>query len=191
MEFLVVCIFTAVTVQGVSVQRGLCPGGTLPGGGSYQGCLCPEGSLSRRSLSRGVSVQGGLCPGGLCPEGSLSGGSLSGGISVWGFSVQKTLSRGVSVQGVSVKGKGYLSRGGILCPGEGFCVQGGLCLVGFCQGDLHTLKSGRYASYSKAFLLYSYLLHTIQADHSHDSAKNAMHNRPVLKPVQLFVCMTF
>ena len=29
-----------------------------------QGDLCPVGSLSRGSLSMGVSVQGGLCPGG-------------------------------------------------------------------------------------------------------------------------------
>ena len=33
---------------------------------SVQGSLCPGGSLSRGSLSRGVSVQGDLCPGGLC-----------------------------------------------------------------------------------------------------------------------------
>ena len=40
-----------------------------------QGDLCPGGSLSRGSLSKGVSVQGGLCPvGGLCP----GGGSLLG-----------------------------------------------------------------------------------------------------------------
>ena len=47
--------------MGVSVQGSL-------SGGLYQGrfCLgdfCPRGSLSRRSLSKGVSVQGGLCPG--------------------------------------------------------------------------------------------------------------------------------
>ena len=39
--------------SGVSVQGGLCPEGSLPGG-----------SLSGRSLSMGVSVQGGPCPGG-------------------------------------------------------------------------------------------------------------------------------
>ena len=35
-----------VSVKGISVQWGLCPGG-----------LCPVGSLSRGSLSRGVSVR--------------------------------------------------------------------------------------------------------------------------------------
>ena len=68
------------SVQGVSVQ-----------GGSLSGSLCPEGPLSRGSLSRGgsltggVSVHGSLCPleslsGGVCPRGNLClGGSLSRG----------------------------------------------------------------------------------------------------------------
>ena len=69
-------LFRGVCVQGVFVQGGLCLGGGL----------CPGESLSRRSLSRGVSVsvevsvQGSLYPGGLCQGGSLSRwGSLSGG----------------------------------------------------------------------------------------------------------------
>ena len=75
-----------VSVQGVSVKRGLCPGRLCPR------VLCPGGwSLLRVSLSRGVSVQGGLCPGGsvsgslfvqrgsLSPGLSLSRGSLLGG----------------------------------------------------------------------------------------------------------------
>ena len=47
--------------------------------------LCPGGSLSRGSPSRGVSVQGGLCPGGSLSRGGClrPGGSLSNGFSVW------------------------------------------------------------------------------------------------------------
>ena len=61
-----VILFTGVVSfqGGLSVQWGLCPVGSLSGG------LCPGwvsvwGSLSRGSLSRGVSVQEG---GGLCQE---------------------------------------------------------------------------------------------------------------------------
>ena len=43
------------SVQWVSVQGGLCPGGLCPGV-SVQWGLCPRGSLSRGSLSSGVSV---------------------------------------------------------------------------------------------------------------------------------------
>ena len=86
----------------ITVQGGLCPGD-----------LCPVGSLSRRSLSRGISVQGslsrGLCPGvvsvqrvsvqgslfrGLCPGGSLSRSSLCPGV----VSVQGSLSWGCLCQ---------------------------------------------------------------------------------------------
>ena len=90
-----------VSVQGVSVQGDLCPGG---------------------SLSREVSVQGSLCPGGsLSGEESLSRGSLSGGgISVQGVPVQgRSLSRVVSVQ----RARGLCPRR-VLCPG-GLC-QGDL-----------------------------------------------------------------
>ena len=47
---------------------GLCPGRDLSRGVSVQRCLCPEGSLSRDPCPGGESVSGGLCPGG-----SLSG----------------------------------------------------------------------------------------------------------------------
>ena len=59
-------------------------------GVSIQGSLS-RGSLSRRvSVEEGVSVQGGLCPGGLCPgvsvqEGLCPEGSLSGGVCLGGF----------------------------------------------------------------------------------------------------------
>ena len=108
------------------------------------------------SLSRGVSVQGDLCPGGLCPEGL-------GGVSIWG-----SLCRRVSVQRGLCPGD--LCLGG-LCPG-GLC-PGGLCLGGLCSGGSlsgrslsrglsvretsYTVKSGRYASYWNAFLLYKWL----------------------------------
>ena len=82
-------------------------------------------SLSRGSLSSGVSVQRGLCPRCLCPEGSLS--------------------RGVSVQGVG----GSLSRGSV---SSGVCVQWGLCpggslSRGLCPGVLYPVMSRWYASY--------------------------------------------
>ena len=96
------------TARSLPYGTGLCPrGGLCPGEVSVQGR-----SLSRGSLSSGVSVQGGLCPGevsvrgisvqwGLCP-----GGSLSSGVSVRGISVQWGLCQGeVPVQGgVSVQG---------------------------------------------------------------------------------------
>ena len=59
-----VILFTSIGVyvqEGVSVQGGLCPGG---------------------SLSRGVSVHAGICPGGLCRKGSLSRETPSYG-NVW------------------------------------------------------------------------------------------------------------
>ena len=85
--------------QGVSVQGGLCPGG-------------PGGSLSRGSLSRGVSLQGslssgeslsggGLCPvgGSLCPGGpSVYGDLCVGGLWPGGSVRGWSLSRGVSVR---------------------------------------------------------------------------------------------
>ena len=56
---------------------GFCPGGSLSGGGgisvSVQGGICLGGSLSR-----GVSVQGGLCPVSLCPGGLCPGGLCQG-----------------------------------------------------------------------------------------------------------------
>ena len=69
---------TGHITEGVPVQRGLYPGGSLSRGVSVHG----------GSLSRGISVQrGSLSRGGLFPEGSLSrrdlfpeGGSLSGGL---------------------------------------------------------------------------------------------------------------
>ena len=61
-------------------QGDLCLGvftwGSLSGGVSFQGDLCPGG------LCLGVSVWGGLCLGGICPGMSLSIGSLSRGVSV-------------------------------------------------------------------------------------------------------------
>ena len=70
-----------VSIQGVSVQEGLCPGvGLCPEGSLY------GGSLYGGSLSRGVSIQGGLCPGG-----SLSRGVW--GVCLWGllgFSLTET-----------------------------------------------------------------------------------------------------
>ena len=56
--------------MGVSVQGGLCPGGSLSGG-----------------LSRGVSVWRDLCPGGSLSRGLCPVGSLSIGVTVWGVSV--------------------------------------------------------------------------------------------------------
>ena len=80
-----------VSIQGVSVQGGLCPGMSL-----FRGSLSREGSLSK-----GVSVQGGLCPGrgSLSREGvSVQGGGLCPG--------RGSLSRGVSVQGGLYPGRG-------------------------------------------------------------------------------------
>ena len=108
-----------------------------------------QGSLSRGSQSRVVSVWGSLCPGvlchrslsrgGLCPGRSLSRGSLPRGVSVQGGlcpggSLSRgSLSRGISVQGglcagVSLSGES-LSRG--LCPG-GLCPGGSLSGGSFC-----------------------------------------------------------
>ena len=103
------------------------------------------GSLSRGSLSKGVSVHWCLCLGV-----SVQGVSV-GEVSVHGVSVQGglcaggSLSIGVSVQGVSVWGSlsGGLCLGGLcpwgLCPG-GLCpggsVHGGLCpLVSLSRGS--------------------------------------------------------
>ena len=87
--------------RGVSVQGDHCPGSSLSRGVSVWG-LCPEGSMSRVSLSGGL-CPGGLCPGGLClgfsvQEGFLSKG-LSPGVSVWG-----SLCPGVSVWGSLPRG---------------------------------------------------------------------------------------
>ena len=97
----------AVSVQGISVQGGLCLGvsvqlGLCPGGAFCPGAFCPGGSLSRGSsvwrLSVwGVSVQGALCPGDLCPEGSLSRGASVWRVSVGGLGPGGSLSRGVSL----------------------------------------------------------------------------------------------
>ena len=68
-----------VSVQGVSVHGGLCPGGLFLEV-SVQGGHCPGGSVWEVSVQgglcpRGLSRKGGLCPGGgLCPRGYLSGG---------------------------------------------------------------------------------------------------------------------
>ena len=95
-----------------SVHRGLCLSMHLPVQVvSVQGGLCPGGSLLRGSLSRG-SLSGGLCPevsvqGGFRPEGVIvHRGSLSRGVSVYGGGdpVWESLSGGVSAQGVSVWG---------------------------------------------------------------------------------------
>ena len=91
------------------VCQSFCSGGSLsqhapqvtwPGEGvSVQGGLCLGGSLSRGLCPGGLCL-GGLCPGGLCPQGWVSvhrGGSLStwgGSLSTWGGS----LSEGVSVR---------------------------------------------------------------------------------------------
>ena len=149
---------SGVSVQGVSVQVGFLSRG-----------VCLGGSLSRVSLCGGVSVQGwGLCPGvGSLSKGSLSGRSLSrGGVPVQGWSLCPgvgSLSRGrVSVQGWDLcPGLGSLSRAGVsvqggLCPGGSLSreisVQGGICPGGSLSGSPRTLTSGRYASYSSAFL---------------------------------------
>ena len=97
------------------------------------GSLCPGVSLSRESLTGGVST-----PGDLCLEVSVQGGSLSRGVSVQGeYLVQGSLCPGRS-GGVSVwvlLSGGSLSKGGLCprgvsCPGESLSRQvwGGGCL---------------------------------------------------------------
>ena len=115
-----------------SLEVGLCPWFHVPclsKGFSVQGDLCPgvavqeSGSLSRESLSRGLSpgegslfrgrgpcpmslsFYQGVSPGGLCP------GKLCAGVFVQGVSVQESLSKGLR--------KGGLYPGG-LCP-EDLC----------------------------------------------------------------------
>ena len=61
-----------VSIQGVSVQEGLCPDRSLSRGVFVQGGLCPGG------------LCGCLCPGGLCPEAFCLGGLCSRGVSVQG-----------------------------------------------------------------------------------------------------------
>ena len=69
-----------VSVQGEgSLSGGLCPGGSLsrglyPRGVSVQGVSIQGGLCPRGSLSKGVSVQGGLCSRGV---------SVQGGVFVW------------------------------------------------------------------------------------------------------------
>ena len=90
-----------VSVQGVSVQGGLCPGRSP----SREG-LCPVGICSGVSV-QGVSVQGDLCPEGFSVQrGSLSraGGLCSGGSLFRG---------GLCPEGVSLQGRGSLSRGSL------------------------------------------------------------------------------
>ena len=92
-----------VSVKGVSVQGGVCPGvrGRCPGRSLSRGISFKQVSVQGVSV-QGVSVQGGLCPGGLCPGGSLSRGLCPGDeVSL----SRESLSRGmgVSVQGVSVR----------------------------------------------------------------------------------------
>ena len=70
-----VCLSTGggflVSVQGISVQAGLCLGGLCPGG-LYPGGLSVQW----------ISIQGRSLSGGSLSGRSLSGGSLSGGVSV-------------------------------------------------------------------------------------------------------------
>ena len=68
-----------ISVQGVSVLSGLCPG-VCVWGGSVQEVSVQRGSLSRGDLCpEGVSVQRDLCPGDLCPEWvSIQGVSFQG-----------------------------------------------------------------------------------------------------------------
>ena len=81
----------------------------------------------------------------------------------WGkviFSQASVCARG----GVFVQGEGVYVQWGGLCPVggslsrgvsvQGVSVQEGLCPGGLCQGDPRTVKSGRYASYWNAFLLF-------------------------------------
>ena len=100
----------------VSVQEGLCPGGSLSRRVSVQGSLSRGCFCLGVSVWGGVSVRGGSLSRGLCPRGSVSrgglcpgGGSLSGWwVTVWG---------GHCLGGHCLGG---------LCPGD-------LCLGGLCR----------------------------------------------------------
>ena len=134
----------------VSVQVGLCPGSV-----SVQGGLCLEGSLSRVSMSREVSVQwellcpGDLCLGGLCPGRVSVFGSLSG--------------EGLCL-GSLCPGDGPRS-GGNLCPGslaggisvQGVSVQGGLCPGGLCLG-VSVTETPCYGNVRAVGILLEYIL---------------------------------
>ena len=107
-------------------------------------------SVHRGSLSGGGEV----CPGGLCLGGSPAGGRVS---------VQGGLCPGV----VSAQGGGSVCPGGLclggLCPEgslpRGISVQGGR---GSVQEDpTRMVKSGRYASYWNAFLLFYHIFITL------------------------------
>ena len=132
--------------QGVSVQGGLCPRGSLSRG------LCLGWSLSRGSL-------GSLCSGGLC-----LGRSLSREVSVWGVSVQEggPLSRGISVQGglclkEGLCPGGYLSRGGSMSRGGS--VSGGFLSRGvsvWVVSVRDTTQTRDLTLYSNAWQYVSY-----------------------------------
>ena len=87
------CLSRGISVRGISVQ-GVSVHRSLSRGISVQGGLCPGGSLSK-----GVSVQGVYIQRGLCPRGSLSKGffvqvgSLSRGSLLWALCLGESLSR--------------------------------------------------------------------------------------------------
>ena len=112
-------------------QTFVCPGGSLSGMSLSRG-FCLGESLSRGSLSRGLCPVS-LCPGGLCPGGLCLGGLCPEGVSVR-RSLPGDLCRGVSVSGVSLRGlcpRGSLSRD--LCPG-------GLCHVDSPYGYVRVVR---------------------------------------------------
>ena len=77
-------LYPGVSVQGISVQ-----GGSL----SWLGGLCPEGSLCPwGSLYRGVSVKGSLSRGSLSMGVSVKWGLCIRGTSVWGLFVHRRVS---------------------------------------------------------------------------------------------------